>query len=187
MKKYWDQVEIGQRIASLSQAPITRLQIAQFSAASDYYSPLHLDEEYARNMGYGSVFAPSILALALAEESLKSFANNIGLISLSGTFQRLIWPGDTLTSKGILIRRYQKNSEYRVQFNIWVENQHNEVVMKGNALCSFFKNEEHQAKSSLNVPEISKEAHEALVNKCNSLPRLRTIDNAAHQSQKELA
>lgn len=165
MKKYWDQVEIGHMLDSLVDAPVTRTRIAQFAAASDDFSPLNLDEEYAKSAGYGSVFAPSIMAMGLAEEAVRSFAGNISLISLSGTFQRLIWPGDVLTSKGVVVRRYQKNNEYRIQLSIWVENQNKDVVMKGHALCGLFKNEAHSKDEKHLIPQLSSSSQDILVKK----------------------
>lgn len=169
MKKYWEQVEIGHQLAAVVDSPITRLRIAQFAAASDEYSPLNLDEEYAKGAGYGSVFAPSIMTMGLAEEAVKGFASNMGVISLSGTFQRLVWPGDILTSKGVVVRRYQKNGEYRIQFSLWVENQNQDVVMKGQALCSLFKNAAHSAEQGLSIPAISPLSHENLRKKCEKI------------------
>lgn len=168
-KKFFDQVEIGDAILPMVFSPISRLQIAQFAAASDDFSPLNLDEEQAKNAGYGGVYAPGLLALGFADEALRSFATNMRVLSLSGTFQRLIWPGDQLTAKGMLLRRYQKNDEYRINFSLWCENQNQEVVMKGSSICLLFKNPEAEAKSKTLMPQISIKTHENLLARCQEL------------------
>jgi acyl dehydratase len=187
MKKFWDQVEIGHALNPLVDGPISRTRIAQFAAASDDFSPLNLDEEYAKSVGYGSVFAPSIIAMGLAEETVRSFAANMGLISLSGTFQRLIWPGDILTSKGVIVRRYQKNGEYRVQFSLWVLNQNVDVVMKGQALCSLFKNAAQSNGQKLTIPAISALSHENLIKKCEKIIKGNSSELTRVPPVRELA
>jgi acyl dehydratase len=169
MKKYWDSIEIGQVFTPINKKPTNRLHLAHFAAASDDFSPLHLDDDYAKNAGYGGVFVPSLIALGLAEDALRAFAHNITIVSLSGTFQRLIWPGDSLTTKGVIIRRYKKHEEHRAQFSLWVENQNHEVVMKGQAIAAFFKNESEESKTKLSAPPVAKAAHEAFLEKCKKL------------------
>lgn len=187
MKKFWDQVEIGHSLDALVDGPITRMRIAQFAAASDDFSPLNLDEEYAKGAGYGSVFAPSIIAMGLAEEAVRSFATNMNVIALSGTFQRLIWPGDILTSKGVIVRRYQKNGEYRVQFSIWVCNQNQDVVMKGLALCALFKNIAHSNEQKVPIPLVSALSHENLIKKCEKIMNNNASELTRTPPLRELA
>lgn len=162
MKKYWDHVEIGDSLQQAAKTPISRIQIAQFAAAADDFSPLNLDDEFAKNAGFRSVYAPGLLSLGYIEESLRHFANNLRVLSMSGTFQRLLWPGDVLTTNGLLVRRYKKNDEHRVQFTIWCENQNHEVVMKGSVICLLFKNADHEQKSKSVIPKVSEITNENL-------------------------
>lgn len=169
MKKYWEQLEIGDTLPQIVRPPISRLQIAQFAAASDEFSPLNLDDEMAKNAGFHSVYAPGLMSLGFIEEALRGFATNMRILSLRGTFQRLIWPGDILSPKGLILRRYQKNSEHRILFSLWCENQNNELVMKGSSVCLLFKNAEQEQKSQISFPTLSKKTHEGLLKKCAHL------------------
>lgn len=187
MKKYWDKIEVGHSLATLTKAPISRLHLAHFAAASDDFSPLHLDDEYAKSAGFGSVFVPGLLALGITEEALAAFGINVNLVSLSGTFQRLIWPGDTLSAKGVILRRYQSHSEHRAQFAVWVENQNGEVVMKGQAVMSLYKNAEDEAHQRSTIPPIAKATHEALVAKCEKLGISHKAASSRVSAEKELA
>ncbi len=186
MKKYWEQVEIGDMLIHSTKSPISRLQIAQFAAASDDFSPLNLDDEFAKNAGFGSVYAPGLMSLGFVEEALRSFASNMRILSLSGTFQRLIWPGDILSPKGLLVRRYQKHEEHRIEFSLWCENQHAEVVMRGSSVCLLFKNSEHETKSKAAAPAISSSNHDALIKKCHHLSSGKAHKSTEKSSYKEL-
>jgi acyl dehydratase len=178
MKRYWDQTEIGDVLPTIAKLPISRLQIAQFAAAADEFSPLNLDDEQARAAGFNGAYAPGLMALGFAEEALKGFASNMRILSLTGTFQRLIWPGDLLVAKGLVLRRYQKNNEHRIQLSLWCENQNHEVVMKGSSVCLLFKNTEHETKSQSSQPLISSASHEALLKRCAHL--MNEASNKAH-------
>ena len=182
MKRYWDHTEIGDTLPKVIRPPITRLQIAQFAAASDEFSPLNLDDEQAKNAGYHSVYAPGLMSLGFVEEALRAFASNMKIVALKGTFQRLIWPGDKLSAEGLLVRRYQKHDEARVLFTLWCENQHSEVVMRGSAIGIMFKNADEENRSRKTLPPISHKSHQALVDKCSTI-----LDLAANNSSNKAA
>ncbi len=186
MKRYWDHTEIGDSLPKVIRPPISRLQIAQFAAASDEFSPLNLDDEQAKNAGYHSVYAPGLMSLGFIEEALRAFAANMKIVSLKGTFQRLIWPGDRLLAQGLLVRRYQKHDEYRILCNLWCENQHNEVVMKGSAIGIMFKNADHESKSHQTIPTISQKSHQAFLDKCSEILKHANskTSNKCHRGQR---
>ncbi len=185
MRKYWDTVEIGTKLTPLVKEPLTRLMIAHFAAASDDFSPLVLDEEFAKAAGFGSVFAPNLMATALVEENLQHFAT-MNIVSLSSTFQRLIWPKDILQAKGFIIRRYRKNDEHRVQFSLWVENQNGDVIMKGQAICVLFKNEQEEARLKT-LPPLSSASQEELKKRCELvLNQHQNGERSKAPSDKEL-
>lgn len=169
MKKYWDDIEIGDKLPIISRPPISRLQIAQFASASDEFSPLNLDDEVAKSLGFNSAYAPGLMSLGFIEDSLRAYAKNMRIISLSSTFQRLIWPGDVLTARGLIQRKYQKNDEYRILFTLWCENQNQAVVTKGSAICLLFKNSNYENKSKLPTPQVSDKSKEALRQKLHHL------------------
>jgi|SRR5579871_2149874 len=180
MKRYWDHMEVGDSLPKIVRPPISRLQIAQFAAASDEFSPLNLDDEHAKNAGYHSIYAPGLMSLGFVEEALKAFASNMKIVSLKGTFQRLIWPGDTLLAKGLIVRRYQKHDEHRILFSLWCENQNNDVVMKGAAIGLMFKDVEHENRSNLSSPSISQKSHEDLIHRCT-----QTISQASNKTSEK--
>lgn len=165
MKKYWDDLEVGEKLLKIEKKPITKVQIAQFAAASNEFNPLNLDDEYAKSAGFSGAFAPNIFSLALIEETLFSFANNIRIISLNGTFHRLLRPNDRISVNGLLIQHYKKNEEYRIKFSLWCQNQNNDIVMKGHCLCLMFKNEQQEKSQEQKIPKVSKASHEELIAK----------------------
>jgi acyl dehydratase len=134
-KAYWSQVAVGDLIGALIKPALSRVQIAKFAAAAQDYSPLHIDDEYAKAEGFGSVFAHGLLVFGFIEEALVEFGDNMQITSINGTFHKLAWPGDLLTAKGLISNHYEKDGEHRIDLDVWVENQNQEIVLKGNATC----------------------------------------------------
>lgn len=169
MKKYWENIEVGDQIAPYAGQPISRVHIAQFQAAANDFSPLHLDEEFAKNVGFGTVFASNLFSLGFIEQALHGFAQNMSVVSLTATFQRIIWPQDIIVAKAMVIRHYEKNGEHRIQWNVWCENQHQEVVAKGTAVCTLWKNPSHEKGQKSIKPGVSAKSEKAFLERCNLL------------------
>ena len=157
MKHYWDRVEIGDRLPELLVDHITRLQSIRFAAATSDFSPFYFDEDSAAKAGYQSILVPHTVAVCLLEEALHTHATNSNLNDLRITFLRLIWPKDSLTTKGVVLRRYIHHGDHRIDIRVWVENQLGEVVLKGYALVTLFKNEDHEKREKTSSPKPSKE------------------------------
>ena len=75
-KLYWESIEKGEQVTPITKAAVTRVQIARFAGASQDWSPLHLDDEFAKGAGYGGVFAHGAIALAFATEAVGRWMEN---------------------------------------------------------------------------------------------------------------
>ena len=47
-KLYWDSIEKGEQVSPITKPAVTRVQIAKFAGASQDWSPLHLDDDFAK-------------------------------------------------------------------------------------------------------------------------------------------
>ena len=63
--KYFEDLEIGQRIRHLRARTITEMDNVLFSALTMNTQPLHLDEEFARHTPYGQRIVNGIFTLGL--------------------------------------------------------------------------------------------------------------------------
>ena len=48
---YWDTIELGDPVTPLSKPAVTRVQIAKFAGAAQDWSPLHIDDDFAKSLG----------------------------------------------------------------------------------------------------------------------------------------
>ncbi len=154
---YWDTIELGDPVTPLSKPAVTRVQIAKFAGAAQDWSPLHIDDDFAKSAGYGSVFAHGATSLGFAIEAVQKWLENGRVLSSTSTFQKLVWPGDILTAKGVVVNRYEKNGEPRVDVDVWAENQNHDIVMKGQITCVLWRNDKEEKKGKGAFPTISPE------------------------------
>ena len=154
---YWDTIELGDPVAPLSKPAVTRVQIAKFAGAAQDWSPLHIDDDFAKSAGYGSVFAHGATSMGFAVEAVQRWLENGRALVSNATFQKLVWPGDILTAKGVVVNRYEHNGEARVDVDVWAENQNHDIVMKGQITCLLWRNDKEEKKSKTPWPQVSPE------------------------------
>lgn len=150
---FYNSIEIGDPIPTLQKPPISRTQIARFAAASGDYGPLHVDDEVARTSGYGSVFAHGMVAMAYVGEMLSRWLDNGRVAQLQCKFLRLVWPGDVLSAKGVVVPKQDDGRANTVVCDVWVQNQNNDRVLMGRAICVMFASPEEQKKSGKQRPD----------------------------------
>jgi acyl dehydratase len=154
-KLYWESIEKGEQVTPVSKPAVTRVQIAKFAGASQDWSPLHLDDDFAKSAGYGGVFAHGAIALQFATEALGKWLENGRVLSVSGRFRKLVWPGDILRMTGMVAEKYESNGEARVDVDVWAENQNHDSVMQGTITCVMWRNEKDEKKSKSPFPPVA--------------------------------
>jgi acyl dehydratase len=152
---YWESIEKGEQVTPVSKPAVTRVQIAKFAGASQDWSPLHLDDDFAKSAGYGGVFAHGAIALSFATEAVGKWLENGRILSVSGRFRKLVWPGDILRMTGMVAERYESNGEARIDVDVWAENQNHDSVMQGTITCVLWRNEKDEKKSRSPWPPIA--------------------------------
>ena len=131
---YFEDVKVGDEIAPLVKEPVTRTQIVRYAGASRDFNPIHHDEPLAQSAGYKSVFAHGMMSMAFLGQMVKEWCGHERLKKMKVRFMNLTLPGDTLTCRGKIINKYQREGENCIECDIFAQNQRNEIVTKGTAV-----------------------------------------------------
>lgn len=131
---FFEDVEQGEEIPSLSKGPITRTQLVKYAGASGDFNPMHHDEVYAQEAGMPGVFAHGMLSMGFLGQLITDWVGNGALRKLGVRFQAITWPGDIITCKGKVTKKYQEGGKNYVECDIWAENQKGEKTVSGKAL-----------------------------------------------------
>jgi acyl dehydratase len=170
-KVYCNTLKVGHAFLSVTMPPISRVQVAQMASALDDFSPLHLDDAVAKSEGFGGAFAHPIFAYALANEIMARSAENARILTVTGTFQKLVWPGDILTGKGTVSKHEKRPDDTLVEVELVVENQAHDVIMKGKAFIVVWNSTEDEKKNRSPLPPLTAKQKIDFQKKCESLAR----------------
>lgn len=97
--------QVSERLPIREWVP-SNVQIRQYAEASGDFNPIHLDDNYARQMGLGGMIAHGMLTMAQMAAMLTEWIDKEGRISkLDVRFEQVIRPGDTITFCGSIRAR----------------------------------------------------------------------------------
>jgi hydroxyacyl-ACP dehydratase HTD2-like protein with hotdog domain len=131
---YFEDVEEGTDIPPLVKRP-SAVALFRYSAVTWNPHRIHYDETWARHEGYPGILVQAHLHGAYLAQMVMGWIGPTGLLrKLSWSNRRLAVPGDTLTCKGKVRRKYADDGLFFVECEIWEENQEGEVCAPGSAL-----------------------------------------------------
>ena len=118
--------------ASISKT-ITDADIHAFADVTGDHNPIHLDDEYAATTRFGGRIAHGMLSASLISGVLASELPGAGSVYLSQTlkFVKPVFPGDTVTAR-VTVTGIRDDKPIVTLKTVCV-NQHNELVLKGEA------------------------------------------------------
>ena len=130
---WFEDVTVGQEL-TLTKAAITRLQIAKFAGASGDFNPSHVDEDIARDVGgMGGVFAHGMIGMGFIGQLLTDFLWDRPLRMFSTRAVLIVRPGDVLTCRAVVARKWVEDEDNLVEFEISALNQRGETTHTGKA------------------------------------------------------
>lgn len=130
---YWEDVQEGSEIPPLTKRP-TIIQLVRYTGAERDFTRIHYDQDYARRHGFPSVILHGRLKYAFMGQLLTDWIGSGGRIKkMACQYRHIDLPGDTLTCKGRVTRRYVEDGVHYVQCDVWVENGKGEITTPGSA------------------------------------------------------
>jgi len=134
---YFDNVNVGDEIASLTKPPVTEVQLVKYAGASGDYNPIHTVHHYAEKAGLGGVIAHGMLSMAFAGQHVTKWIGEAGTFKrLKVRFVAMTRPGDVITLKGTVTGKREADGERLVECDVWAEKQDGTKTVAGNATVS---------------------------------------------------
>jgi acyl dehydratase len=132
-KPRFDELAVGDAIPSLASAPVSRVQLALFAAASADHNPIHLDDDAARAGGLPGTIVHGMLTMAILSRLLARWVPQRDVRALSARFVAMAFPGDVITCSGTIAAKRQADGENQVDLDLVARNQNGENVLLGKA------------------------------------------------------
>jgi acyl dehydratase len=134
LETFFDDVQEGDQGPDWSTpAPMSRTDFVRYAGASGDFNPMHHDDEFARAVGYPSVFGHGMLTAGVLSHYLTDWLGIGNLRTFRSRFKGQVFPGDKLSFQANVTRKYTEGDESRIDCDLAVTNQNGEVVLTGAA------------------------------------------------------
>lgn len=131
---YYEDVAIGSEIAPMVKQPTTRQLVIWAGAVGDY-NPIHYDKDFAQSRGLPGVIVHGQLVGSFLGQLMTDWIGEQGsLRKLSCSYKGMNFPGEVLTCRGKVTKKYVEDGQHYVECNLWVENVKGEKTVSGMAI-----------------------------------------------------
>jgi acyl dehydratase len=131
---YYDDLQVGDHLPDLVKQPTTR-QLVQYAGASGDFYEIHYDHHFALNAGLkdGVIVHGLLTAGWMAQMLTDWLPSPMALKKFGISYRAMARPGDTITCKGTIVSKYEKDGEHLLDCDLSVENQKGEKCAIGSA------------------------------------------------------
>ncbi len=131
----FDELTEGDQAPEFSHT-LTRTDLVQYAGASGDFNPMHTDEATAQERGLPSVFGHGMFTAGLLGKALTDYVGVGNLRTFKVRFTKQTWPGEVLTSRITVAKKYDDADEHRVDLECEVVNQDGEAKLTGVAVAA---------------------------------------------------
>ncbi|MCB0218182.1 MAG: MaoC family dehydratase N-terminal domain-containing protein [Chrysiogenetes bacterium] len=135
---YFEDVQEGTEIPTLTKDEINRVQLVKYAGASGDYNPLHYDEDFAKAAGMpNGCIAHGMLSMGFVGQLLSDWISPAGKVKEFGVrFTSMTDMKDKVICKGRVVRTWQENGENLAECEVTSETNRGNVTTKGRAVVA---------------------------------------------------
>jgi acyl dehydratase len=133
----YEEITEGYELPSLTKEPITQLQLIRYAGASGDFNQIHTVPDYAKEAGLPGTITHGMLVMGILGQMVSDFAGVKNVKSFSVSFKSMSKPGDVLTAKGNVKRKYENENGKFVDCKVFVEDQNKDVKVDGKVTLKF--------------------------------------------------
>jgi acyl dehydratase len=132
-QRYYQDVKKGDEVTPLVKEPTPR-QLVMWAGAVGDYMPIHYDRDYARSRGLEGIIVHGQLVGAFLGQLMTDWVGEGGTLrKLSCSYKGMNYPGEAVTLRGKVLRKYVRGGGHFVDCSIWAENPKGEKTASGAA------------------------------------------------------
>ena len=130
-KLYFDDVKEGDPVPPFVVENLTRTDIVRYAGASGDFNPMHHDQTFAEKAGLPTVFAHGMLNAGFVSKCISDYVGRENLRKFKVRFATRVWPGDTITCKGSVTKKYEDGGKHFIEGDLVALNQKGETAIAG--------------------------------------------------------
>ncbi len=130
---YFQDIEVGALIPPLVKTPGTQQLVKWAGASGDFYQ-IHYDKDFAIGAGLPGVIVHGWLTASFLGQLLTDWMGERSQLKKFGcSYRGMLFPGQPITCKGKVTKKYEKDGQHFIECDIWAENPKGESMVPGNA------------------------------------------------------
>ena len=118
MSVSWSELNEGSGAAPVTIGPITRTDVVRYQGASGDMNPIHHDEPFATNAGYPAPLVVGMLPVGAMNTWATDWLGPENVRLTRARWKQQVWPDETLTCTGKVVRKYEEEDERKVDLEI---------------------------------------------------------------------
>lgn len=127
---------VGHEIPEVIIEPLQQQDLIKYAKASGDYNPIHLDKNFANNIGLDNVIVHGMLIMAHLGKSIANSMTIPYLKHFSVQFSSITTLGEKLICSGQVIKIEKDKEKKIISLNLKVLNLSNDVKILGKAIFS---------------------------------------------------
>ena len=127
---------VGYEIPEVIIEPLQQQDLIKYAKASGDYNPIHLDKNFANNIGLDNVIVHGMLIMAHLGKSIANSMTISYLKHFSVQFSSITTLGEKLICSGQVIKIEKDKEKKIISLNLKVLNLSNDVKILGRAIFS---------------------------------------------------
>jgi acyl dehydratase len=136
VKVYFDDVNVGDNLPSLTSAPITETQLVRYAGASGDFNPIHTVPHVAEAAGLGGVIAHGMLVMGLVGRAITAWVGVAPLRQFGVRFTGMTKPGQIITITGTVVEKLIANGEPRIRCEVVAVDQEGQPKVQGSFVAT---------------------------------------------------
>jgi acyl dehydratase len=130
---YWDDVNEGDEIPSLTKNCSTQ-QLVHWAAASGDFYQIHYDLNFAKATGLDNIIVHGALKNAFIGQVLAEWVSPGGTVREFGCeYRGMDYPDQEMKCRGVVTRKYAEGDQHFVELDVWTENPDGRKTSPGTA------------------------------------------------------
>ena len=127
---------VGHEIPEVIIEPLQQQDLIKYAKASGDYNPIHLDKNFANNIGFDNVIVHGMLIMAHLGKSIANSMTIPYLKHFSVQFSSITTLGEKLICSGQVIKIEKDKEKKIISLNLKVLNLSNDIKILGKAIFS---------------------------------------------------
>ena len=128
--RYFEDVAVGDGLSPLKKE-INLARMMAYGATTWDFIRFHYDADYVREQGFKAPFVDGQMFGGFLIQHVQDWAGPAAFVCKLGFRNRvMVFPGDSITCRGIVTGVYLEGEEGLIECDLWVDNQNGEKVIQ---------------------------------------------------------